>query len=429
LQRTFGNRYVQCVVALARQENADRSVSPTIEAAIERSRAGGQPLDRDTRHQMESAFGADFSGVRIHTGAESHALNRAANAVAFTTGRDIFFRDGAYNAATSAGRELLAHELTHVLRQRGNSQQSKMVLGPPGDSYEQDAEHIAKAVTSSLENTSVSSNEQATGSAPLRRRCDCAARSGANEECEGCRKNRIEATLGTDKPVVHRAPCDFDSSTRFSAKSAATIQRVHLDPSGRKAFDCPEFAGDVKLEACLNDEDRLAPNSTGPTVVAVQKALIRDGMDLGTDGTSGVYGAATGQAVMAFKAKHQLGFERFPDVGPGTMAKLDELCPKPPGPKPNPTPKPPGTGKCFDTIDWDTFFAQARDACETERGTEKLVCEQFSNDCSQFDDPLFVENCVVNSGFEMLVVECGIPSQPPGKAEIRKRFRDFDKSR
>src|SRR5690349_7086375 len=34
----------------------------------------------------------------------------------------------------------------------------------------------------------------------------------------------------------------------------ATVRRVHRDPAtGRKAFDCPAFAGDTKLEACLND--------------------------------------------------------------------------------------------------------------------------------------------------------------------------------
>src|SRR5229473_4605438 len=111
-----------------------------------------------------------------------------------------------------------------------------------------------------------------------------------------------------------------------------------------KAFDCPSYAGDTKLEACLNDE---GPGERGPTVAKVQNELLKDGADLGEDGADGAYGAATGQAVMAFKIKHHLGFEQFPDVGPGTMAKLDELCapsPIPPSPVPpsrGPQPTPP----------------------------------------------------------------------------------------
>src|SRR5580698_5093091 len=112
MQRTHGNRYVQRVLEIARQGEGkgEGEVSPEVEASIERSRGGGQSLEKGTRSQMESAFGVDFSGVRIHTGAESHSLNRAVSAVAFTTGSDIFFRDGAYNPGSSDGRELLAHE-------------------------------------------------------------------------------------------------------------------------------------------------------------------------------------------------------------------------------------------------------------------------------------------------------------------------------
>jgi hypothetical protein len=78
-----------------------------------------------------------------------------------------------------------------------------------------------------------------------------------------------------------------------------SLQRVHLDAAGRKTFDCPDFVGDEKLEACLNDEDRLRPSDRGPTVVKVQNGLLRDGADLGKDGVDGIYGPATGRAVMA----------------------------------------------------------------------------------------------------------------------------------
>jgi hypothetical protein len=145
LQRLYGNRYVQRMVAQGKEEEGDTEVSPDVEEAIERARGGGQPLDIEVRAQMEPAFGADFGGVRIHTDVEADALNRALNARAFTTGRDIFFRQGDHNPDDLSGQELLAHELTHVVQQTGEVE-AKSILGIPGDKYEQEADQMAKQV-------------------------------------------------------------------------------------------------------------------------------------------------------------------------------------------------------------------------------------------------------------------------------------------
>ena len=94
---------------------------------------------------MEASFGADFRGVRVHTGSEADALNSAVHARAFTTGHDIFFRAGEYNPQSSGGRELLAHELTHVVQQTG-AVRRKLAISQPGDVYEQEADQVARAV-------------------------------------------------------------------------------------------------------------------------------------------------------------------------------------------------------------------------------------------------------------------------------------------
>src|SRR5215831_18812127 len=59
MQRSYGNRYVQRVLAINRQEQGADSVTPNVEEDIERSRSGGQALDPDTRGKMESVFGTD----------------------------------------------------------------------------------------------------------------------------------------------------------------------------------------------------------------------------------------------------------------------------------------------------------------------------------------------------------------------------------
>ena len=79
----------------------------------------GSPLAADTRAFMEPRFGADFSGVRLHKGSEVAQLNRAVSAKAFTHGKDIYLGEGMNNLESSAGKQLLAHELTHVLQQDG----------------------------------------------------------------------------------------------------------------------------------------------------------------------------------------------------------------------------------------------------------------------------------------------------------------------
>ena len=92
-------------------------VDPGVSRAIESAKGGGQPLPDTVRASMDSAFSVDFGAVRVHSDSQSDALNQSLNARAFTTGSDIFFGGGQYNPASGAGKELIAHELTHTLQQ------------------------------------------------------------------------------------------------------------------------------------------------------------------------------------------------------------------------------------------------------------------------------------------------------------------------
>ncbi|MEH2463359.1 eCIS core domain-containing protein [Nostoc sp.] len=100
-----------------RRAGVGMAAAPDIEASINQARGGGQVMAENIRHPMERAFGADFSGVKVHTDGQSDQLNRSIQARAFTTGQDVFFRQGEYNPGSRGGQELLAHELTHVVQQ------------------------------------------------------------------------------------------------------------------------------------------------------------------------------------------------------------------------------------------------------------------------------------------------------------------------
>jgi hypothetical protein len=83
--------------------------------------APGQPLDHATRDFMEPRFGRDFRDVRVHTDSKSAESATVVNALAYTVGHDVVLGKGQYSPQTTAGRRLLAHELTHVVQQASGS--------------------------------------------------------------------------------------------------------------------------------------------------------------------------------------------------------------------------------------------------------------------------------------------------------------------
>lgn len=83
------------------------------------TQGGGEPLSGEARSYFEPRFGHDLGDVRIHTGGEAAGAAKGINARAYTYGEDIVFGAGEYSTETVDGRKLIAHELTHVLQQRG----------------------------------------------------------------------------------------------------------------------------------------------------------------------------------------------------------------------------------------------------------------------------------------------------------------------
>ncbi len=97
-------------------------VTPDLEARINDMRSSdGQPLDSATRAFMEPRFGFNFSRVRVHTGSRAAETARAVNAQAFTLASNVVFGAGRYAPETHQGKRLMAHELTHVVQQSGES--------------------------------------------------------------------------------------------------------------------------------------------------------------------------------------------------------------------------------------------------------------------------------------------------------------------
>jgi hypothetical protein len=109
-------------------------------------RAPGQALDTSTRSFMESQFGQDFSGVRIHSDAAAAESAQVVQAHAYTLGNNVVFASGKYDPASSEGRRLLAHELTHTIQQQTSCGQKSIQRDEDADKKAAEAARVAHLV-------------------------------------------------------------------------------------------------------------------------------------------------------------------------------------------------------------------------------------------------------------------------------------------
>jgi len=112
-------------------------------------RSPGQPLESKTRAALETDFGHDFSGVRVHADPRAAASAQAVSARAWTVGSHIAFAPGQYQPHTPSGSHLLRHELAHTMQQAGSSAPSGGVatleIGSASDPQEAEAERVASS--------------------------------------------------------------------------------------------------------------------------------------------------------------------------------------------------------------------------------------------------------------------------------------------
>ncbi|MFP3556894.1 DUF4157 domain-containing protein [Paraburkholderia sp. SIMBA_049] len=109
--------------------DAQRSASGGARGGVERAppivhdvlRSSGEPLGRAARALFESRFAHDFSRVRVHRDGQATRSAQAIDALAYTVGNHIVFAEGQYAPDTIAGSRILAHELTHVVQQGGQT--------------------------------------------------------------------------------------------------------------------------------------------------------------------------------------------------------------------------------------------------------------------------------------------------------------------
>jgi len=105
--------------AMVEEGEHEDGAKPSFENLLAKRKGMGFTLPDDLRKEMEKKFHTSFKNVRIHTDKEAAGMCESIHALAFAHGYDIYFNEGMYKPEALSGRELLAHELAHVVQQNG----------------------------------------------------------------------------------------------------------------------------------------------------------------------------------------------------------------------------------------------------------------------------------------------------------------------
>ena len=214
---------------MLKNEAGESFGTAALEDNLSSTKGQGQALDSETQDHMGSQIGADFSGVRVHTGSNANEMNRSLGAQAFTHGSDIYFNEGKYDTQSSSGKELLAHELTHTVQQGAAPPvQTKKDPAASGDGPEIQAKPEYKPTDD--------------GKAPAKRL--------AAEEKEEVGADEIAEAKGKSKSEAREAAGEVDSGEKNSEKSAKK-------PLAKPNKDRPKEQGEKAGKSAEKTKDQI----------------------------------------------------------------------------------------------------------------------------------------------------------------------------
>jgi hypothetical protein len=239
----------------------------------------GRPLEASLAHRYRSGLGSLIDRVRIHDDSAGHDLARRENAVAVTSGADIYFAAGAYQPHTVAGRNLLAHELAHVWQQHRTDGPPAGYQSRSNDRYEQEADRIAN-------NNEIPASAQSLTASPAK----IYQRRTAAEQIATEIRNAVEG-LGTDEQAI------FNALTGRSSAEIAAIEAAYRALSGGETLESrlrDELSGDDLARALS-----LLQGETAATEAARQ--IWNAVRGVGTDEAS-IYAAVAGRTTEQWQA-------------------------------------------------------------------------------------------------------------------------------
>ncbi|BAU10717.1 hypothetical protein LEP3755_12090 [Leptolyngbya sp. NIES-3755] len=297
-----------------------------LEHSIEQSRGSGEALPDDTRESMERSFGTDFSEVRVHTDAQADSMNRSINARAFTTGQDVYFRQGEYDLSSQTGKVLLAHELTHVVQQNSQSptraQASQNVQRQPKEGEENQSKSLPdKGETKSSINTA---NLLATGANHSEIKGNLTSKFAPD-------KNNVPMykTFKGMQGAFLAAKAGAETNTFDQVNAAANAIATGAEVCNYSSFKSIISKAPVVVSACKvkNDLTEIWQDYENDKSISNERIVnvVKDSISLGIDGACAVTPAGRLAKVIVTGLK-SVGYAKdFALISNNIEAKLDQL--------------------------------------------------------------------------------------------------------
>jgi len=138
MQGTFGNAAILRMVGGGEGGMASAPAGGPLDIANQGFSGGGSAVP--FQGEMESIFGQSFDGTSAFFGGAARESNEALGAKAYAMGDNIAFSEA------NPSRSTVAHELTHVVQNRGGGPLCKGEVSDPGSAHERQATRVEQAV-------------------------------------------------------------------------------------------------------------------------------------------------------------------------------------------------------------------------------------------------------------------------------------------
>ncbi len=260
----------------------------------------GKPLDSEARRRMEAVFGEDFSGVRLHDDATAALLASDFDARAFTVGEHVALGGGGLEPGTAVGDAVLAHELAHVLQQRGGAPGAEKEDAAGSSFLERDADQAAASATASLwtgaqgAGTGITPVDKPSGRSGLRlSRCD----GGKPKPAPPAKKS-----VTVKRSKLHGSTYDIDSG--FDYANTKVYNQVNVEVKKGKEENLDE----AKTTPILGDDLILEEFSDPKAPTEEEKKLFK--VNQATDEITAYFvkGLSAGSTGEQFRPAHGHSF-------------------------------------------------------------------------------------------------------------------------
>ncbi|MEM6697337.1 MAG: DUF4157 domain-containing protein, partial [Bacteroidota bacterium] len=207
-----------------------KGVASGLDQVLRNSKGKGSPLPEGIRTQMEESFGADFSEVRIHDGADAIAMTKRLKAQAFAHQKDIYFNIGKLDVNSKKGQQLLAHELTHTI------QQGAVKIKLQEDQFEQKELNADVKTPESSTDTSINQSSETPSSEVEEQPKEATLPELLNME-------EVTETTGEEKMAARpMSPEEDPNFQALKSRSEKTAQKQQVHPSPKSLADNAEHA-------------------------------------------------------------------------------------------------------------------------------------------------------------------------------------------